>query len=158
RIHAGHVVHHDADLAPVLRNPGLPLRVRQTAREAGERAGPVLESIGEGIGTFAHCFYLWLMGCESMATWYPGWSSGDSSLDVEIFSHHRRRAVGGNVVLLEQPSEPVTKPAGRLGIRRAERRHRGSVTRGEELGDGRGWKREAKLQRSQVADEQIHPV
>ena len=50
----------------------------------------------------------WLMGCESMATWYPGWSSGDSSLDAEIFPHHPRRPVGGHVVLLPQPSAPVT--------------------------------------------------
>ena len=28
----------------------------------------------EGIGTLCSFSYLWLMGCESMATWYPGWS------------------------------------------------------------------------------------
>jgi len=43
-------MHEDTDLALVLRSARLPLRVRQAAREGGKRAGPLLETVGEGIG------------------------------------------------------------------------------------------------------------
>ena len=74
--------------------------------------------------------------------------SGDSRLDIEIFAYDRGRAVGGAVVLLEQSGELVAKSARALRIGRPERRDRRPVARGEELGHGGGWKREAQLQGS----------
>ena len=50
RVDAGDVMHDDADLAPVPGDAGLPLRVGEGAREGGQRAGPLLEAIGKGVG------------------------------------------------------------------------------------------------------------
>ena len=49
RVHGGDVVHHHADLAPVLRDTGLPLGIGEGLRECGERAGTLLEANGEGV-------------------------------------------------------------------------------------------------------------
>ena len=48
-------MHDDADFAPVLRDPGLPLCVREGARESGECMGPLFQAIGEGVCSLAHC-------------------------------------------------------------------------------------------------------
>ena len=55
RIHARDVMHDHADLAPVLRERGLPLGVGERARDGGERAGALLETIGEGVRALAGC-------------------------------------------------------------------------------------------------------
>src|SRR4030095_12912372 len=53
RVHAGDMMHDDADLAPVLGEMGLPLGVGEGAREGGKRAGSLLEAIGKGVGTLS---------------------------------------------------------------------------------------------------------
>ncbi len=51
RVDTRDVMHDHADCPPILRHAGLPLRVRETARERDQRAGALLEPVGEGGGT-----------------------------------------------------------------------------------------------------------
>jgi hypothetical protein len=50
RVHAGDVMHDDADLAPILRDAYLPLGFREGAGGGDKSAGPLFETIGEGVG------------------------------------------------------------------------------------------------------------
>src|SRR6266566_9512701 len=52
RVHRRDVMHDHADLAPVLRNTGLTLRVRQGTGEGGKGARPVLEANGKGFSPY----------------------------------------------------------------------------------------------------------
>src|SRR5262249_3512213 len=45
RVDGSHMMHDDTDLASVLGNTGLPLRVREFVYEVGKRAGPPFEAI-----------------------------------------------------------------------------------------------------------------
>ena len=49
RVHAGDVMHDDADLAPVLREACLPLGFREGAGGGDQCTGPLFETIGEGV-------------------------------------------------------------------------------------------------------------
>ena len=49
RVHAGHVMDHYPDRAAITRNRGLPLPFRQSVREGFERAGTLLEPLGQGL-------------------------------------------------------------------------------------------------------------
>jgi hypothetical protein len=53
RIHARDVMHDDADLAPILRDTSLPLRIAESACEGGKRVGPLFEASGKGLGSLA---------------------------------------------------------------------------------------------------------
>src|SRR5262249_13915973 len=61
RVHAGHVVNDDADLAAVLGYRRLPFGVAEAFREREQSGGSLLEHRGEGCGPMArgcgHCFY-----------------------------------------------------------------------------------------------------
>src|SRR5262249_48921585 len=57
RVHAGHMMHHDADLAAVVRNRRLPVRVAQSFGERDQGGGALLEHGSESFGSTAHgCF------------------------------------------------------------------------------------------------------
>ena len=129
RVHGRDVMDDDADLAPVMRNPGLPLRVGEGARR-GRRGRSRLVP-----GARQERLHVWSLGV-SLGRW-NGCPSRDACLDVEIFTHHRGRPVGGEVVPLEQPGELVAEPARPFEIGRPQRRDRGPVAGGEQLGDGR---------------------
>ena len=51
-------MHDDTDLAPVMRETGLPLILREGAREGGECVGALFEAIGESIRALAHTIRL----------------------------------------------------------------------------------------------------
>ena len=56
RVHAGDVVHDDADLAAVMGDARLPLRVGEAGREGRQRLRALLEPVGQGLRARArHC-------------------------------------------------------------------------------------------------------
>ena len=54
RVHAGDVVHDDADLASVPGHACLPLGIGEATGKRCERGGALLKAFGEGVGSITH--------------------------------------------------------------------------------------------------------
>src|SRR6185436_13531885 len=67
RIHEADVVHDDADLPAIVRNRNLPLLFAERAGEFSQRAGALLEAVGERIGAVFHLFILVVCGASRPA-------------------------------------------------------------------------------------------